>query len=78
MAERRFYAWVPFSIIEPILKKEELTPGDLAVDPLYVPGGSNPEKFRRIWIANMREAMKSGAFPWDSGQIGSNPDKKLQ
>ncbi len=64
MAERGSYAWIPFAALEAALGKEPLAPGDLAVDPLYLPQGSKTNAFWPVWIRNMSDAMKRGAIPW--------------
>ena len=60
---------MPFSELEHILVKDKPTAEDLAVNPLYLPPGSESRTFRSVWIMNMREAMKRGAFPWSNRAI---------
>ncbi len=69
--ERQFYAWIPFSEIEGLLHKENPTPADLRMNPLYVPPGCESDFFWSIWIRSMRNAMINKAFPWEHSQIGS-------
>lgn len=66
MAERGLYAWIPFKELEIILGKAHLAAPDLKINPLYLPRGSRSDSFWGVWVANMREAMKKGAFPWST------------
>ncbi|MFO8163112.1 MAG: NUDIX domain-containing protein [Desulfatiglandales bacterium] len=66
MVERRCYAWIPFSEIEAILEKDNLSTEHLRMNPLYLPACSKSDSFWHSWIKNMHGAMKQGAFPWSS------------
>jgi len=74
MHERGYYAWIPFSQIEHVVAKEEPSAEDLKVNPLYLPRGSNSGPFWDVWVRNMRDAMKQGAFPWDKDTTKTEQD----
>lgn len=65
--ETQFYAWVPFSELEPVLAKDNPLEADLRMNPLYVPRGCGVHSFWRVWILNMHDAQKQGVFPWCPG-----------
>jgi 8-oxo-dGTP pyrophosphatase MutT (NUDIX family) len=68
MEETQFYAWIPFSELEPVLGKDNPSGADLRMNPLYVPRGCGSRSFWRVWILNMRDAYRQGAFPWSHGK----------
>lgn len=71
MEETQFYAWIPFSELEPVLAKDEPSEADLRMNPLYVPRGCNAFSLWRVWILNMRDGQKQGVFPWSRGNTGT-------
>ncbi len=71
MMETQFYAWIPFSELEPVLRKDKPSRADLRMNPLYVPRGCESRSFWRIWIMNMHDAHKQGVFPWNHGKNGT-------
>lgn len=68
LQETQFYAWIPFSEIEPLLVNEELSDDELQVNPRCVPEGCDAHTYWRVWIENMRDAQRQGAFPWSRAQ----------
>ena len=74
MHERGCYAWIPFSVIEPAIAKETPSAEELKVNPLYLPRGSNSDSLWGVWVRNMHDAMKQGAFPWDRDTTKTEQD----
>jgi 8-oxo-dGTP pyrophosphatase MutT (NUDIX family) len=71
MEETQFYAWIPFSELEPVLAKDNPSAEDLRMNALYVPRGSEAHSLWRVWVLNMRDAQKQGMFPWSHDKTGT-------
>lgn len=62
--ERSTYAWIPYSIIEPMVQTDIDRKKKYTIDPLYLPAGSQTDWFWPIWLGNIRKAVVADALPW--------------
>lgn len=71
MEETQFYAWIPFSELEPVLARDNPSEADLRMNALYVPRGCEAKSYWRVWIMNMHDAWKQGVLPWRRATRGT-------
>lgn len=62
--ERGAFAWIPFSAVAGYIQQDISREKKYAVDPAYLPTGSETSWFWRPWLSNMRKALVTGALPW--------------
>ena len=62
--ERGTFAWIPFSAVAGYIQQDISREKKYAVDPAYLPTGSETSWFWRPWLSNMRKALVTGALPW--------------
>lgn len=63
--ERGAFAWIPYSAVVGHIKKDIDREKKYAIDPAYLPKGSETSWFWRPWLGNMRKALVAGALPWE-------------
>ena len=62
--ERSTFAWIPYSAVEGFLGEEIDRKKRCAIDPAFLPKGSETGWLWPIWLSNMRKAAVAGALPW--------------
>lgn len=62
--ERGTFAWIPFSAVAGYIQQDISREKKYAIDPAYLPTGSETSWFWRPWLSNMRKALVTGALPW--------------
>ena len=62
--ERGTFAWIPFSAVAGYIQQDISRDKEYAIDPVYLPTGSETSWFWRPWLSNMRKALVTGALPW--------------
>ena len=62
--ERGAFAWIPFSAVAGYIQQDISREKKYAIDPAYLPAGSETSWFWRPWLSNMRKALVTGALPW--------------
>jgi len=62
--ERGAFAWIPYSLVKPLVEKDIDRKKKYIIDPTYLPAGSETNWFWPIWLGNMRKAVLKDALPW--------------
>ena len=62
--ERGAFAWIPYSAVVGYIQQDIDREKKYAIDPAYLPAGSETSWFWRPWLGNMRQALVAGDLPW--------------
>jgi len=62
--ERGAFAWIPYSAVEGYLQEKIDRKKKYAIEPAFLPAGSETGHFWPIWLGNMRKAHMSKSLPW--------------
>jgi ADP-ribose pyrophosphatase YjhB (NUDIX family) len=62
--ERGRFAWIPWSVVEPLVQQEIDRSTRHEIPAEWLPAGSRTTWFWSIWLGNMRKAIVADALPW--------------
>lgn len=62
--ERSTFAWIPYSVVEGLLKEDLDRTRKYMIDPAFLPAGSQTQWFWPAWLSNMKKAVETQALPW--------------
>lgn len=69
-AERRHYVWVPARELSKHFPNVADLRAPLQMDKAYLPAKAKHDYYWRLWLTQMAEAQRQGAFPWQKKKAG--------